>query len=367
MKTADEIEKYLSWSFEQTRTLFERNYSVKINHNSIPVLDLPSFKTEKEYNQLIKTVARSGYYNFNIGLTPIWLKKNCLTIKTIKKMPIISAHGTSIKNEISTNIPYRESLMKDLKTLDLIDPAKKLLINYDLFAGHVVELNFSDNFAKTKSKSAILLNNNLGILSAEITPELLVVNRIIQDVAAIFKKSKRKICFEIPGTKGWSMFPELSIFNIDYIFKQIKKYIPSATICIDLGHAITWGDNSKDFKMIKKIVNKYKDSISMLHISSAGSYYPAFINAYKLQYGNKYPDWHIKSLDLALPVFELPMFNLLNLLRNEISGKLIEVSENRLPSAAIKDYFPDYIKVNFDKKRYYKGLFEQGKILGYID
>lgn len=367
MNIAKEIDKYLFWSLNQTRILFDKGFLVKKNNNSISALDLPIFKTEKEYNNLIKIAARSGYHNFNIGLTPIWLKKSPLTVKTIKKMSIISAHGTSLKKEIATNKPYREFLLKDLKTLKQIDPNKKWLVNYDLFAGHLPELNFYNDFKKTRTESAKLLIKKLKLSANQPAPELLVIGKIIQDVAAVYKKSQRKICFELPGTKGWSLFPEPSNYYLDFIIKQIKKYIPTATICIDLGHVVTWQLNNNDIKKIGETFVKYKESISMLHISSAGSSHPAFINAYQLWHGKNYPDWHIKSLDLALPIFELPILNLLNLLRREIKGKLVEVSENRLPSAAINDYFPGFNKIKFDKKKYYQGLLEQGKILGYLN
>lgn len=362
------INKYLDWNIKQTKRLIDNKFSIKRNNNSISVIDLPVFKTKQQYSKFVAAARQAGYKFLNIGLTPVWKNTmdNNLLAWTSREIPIISAHGSSIKQQIKTGTPYSYFLNQDLILLKKIDPHGRWQINYDLFAGQHGKTRISSSHKKTKEDNIDLLLKELSI-SEKNDPHLLILEKIINDVAEVYKGTGRKICFEIPGTRGWSFFPEISELNLKFIVRKIKQRFPDASLCIDLGHVITWGRSKKHINNCLNILEKYKRHISMVHISSAGSWTKLFVEIFKQVNGSYYPDWHIKSLDLSLPIFERSMLGLLLSLRKLLVSELLEVSETRLPEVAINDYLKSIDHSEINNEAYFDELLKQGKILGYTN
>jgi hypothetical protein len=367
MDPDDNIIRYLEWNRRQTANLEKYGRKIEISGAVTPVLDLPNLDNVDRYEHFFRTAALAGYRKFNLGLTPIWNKAFTLPIKELRKIAFVSAHGTSVKREIATGEPYKSFLDKDLAVLEILDPDKKWLINYDLFAGHCAELQFETSFSQTRESSAKLLARKLSLASNKSNATFMIMRRIVNDVAEIYRGTGRSVCFEIPGTKGWSLFPGIGTDELDTLIRLIQSALPGATLCIDVGHVLTWSKNASRLARLEEILARHAAMISMVHISSAGSNQQHFINKYKEIFGNKYPGWHIRSLDLSLAVFEEEMLHLIESLRRHAPRPLIEVSETRLPSVAIHDYFKEYNPAIIDDSQYYPELIRQGKLLGYAN
>jgi hypothetical protein len=276
-----------------------------------------------------------------------------------------SAHGSSIKREIKNGRSFRDYLQEDLDSMKVLDPKKKLTLNIDLFAGHTKDLKFSDSFTTTQKNSFIEICKKLG-LSQKGNLEHNIIERIITDVASVFADKGYKIVFEIPGSKGWSMLPRINEANLKFINSLIELHIPTAGICIDVGHVMTWSRNPKVLESYLSALKKYSSLIHMLHISSAGSWSNRFMELYRDVYGEKMPDWHVKSLDVTLAVCEGEQIKFINKIREFCKDHtLLEVSENRTPQASMDDYFEGR-NLFMHNSSYFGNLIKQGHILGYV-
>ena len=115
----------------------------------------------------------------------------------------------------------------------------------------------------------------------------------------------------------------------------------------------------------KNIIDKYKHLISMLHICSAGTDNRLFSSLYRRVHNNKYPSWHINGLDASLFIFEPEMVEMVSYIRKMVKRPILEVTESRLPSLTVKDYFPNS-KIQADNEWYFKILKCHSKILRYV-
>ena len=334
----------------------------KIWKHITSALDLPlEFSNKDFYGDFNKYFKLSWYKWINVGITSLWWNK-----KIIKKIidswhKIISFHGTSIKKTINNWILYREVLKRDLEVINDFW-LKKTHINYDLYAGHSSDLTFSRTYKKTFINN---INNICSKLNIQWKNKLqLLIKYLITEIDEVYKNTNHIIYLEIPWSKWWSMLPEITNDNIEYIVSLINKSNSNIKLCIDLWHVLTWSRNTKKIEEYMKILEKYWSYIWMVHISSAWSWRKDFIDLYKIYYNNKYPLWHIKSLDLQLEVSEWIMLDLIKQIR-KISNNIIEVSETRLPSRGILDYF-SLNNVNFiDDSIYFKNIISQWKLLWY--
>jgi hypothetical protein len=280
-------------------------------------------------------------------------------------MPIRSAHGSSIKRALSTGKPFREILEEDSETLERYDRSKLWTVNYDTFAGHLPGLSWSDSFSETRICNLQGLTQALKIASAS-DLGFALLEAIISDVASIFRASGRKICFEMPGTRGWSMYPDLGAGTIRQIINLLETYLPEATLCIDVGHVLTWTKRKERLLRFVRDLGPYWRYIRMIHVSSAGSWTKYFVDLHRHIHGENMPLWHIKGLDLQLPICEPEQCFMLQTMRDHYADVVLEVSETRLPSHAIADYFKGHVDFTaIDDSTYHQDLIDQGRILGY--
>lgn len=361
----ERIEEYLKWNIKQTEDRFLVDNICHPKNYAVQVLDLPIFEDEKKYFNFFKIANQCGYQLLNIGLTSLQdrkIKYDTLKIAEQHGMRFVSAHGTSVKRAIKQGTQFKEILENDLYTLEKIDPLKKMIINYDCFAGHLPNLKFVENFEFTKDQNIKQLAQSLDI---KIESEHSFIEYIINNLAKVFVDTERKITVEIPGTKGWSMLPEITYKNLSFLSNLIDDIFPKCKITIDLAHLLTWSKQTGFLAEAVEMIKPYQEKIAMLHISSAGADNHYFINAYKLIHKNRYPTWHAEGLDLSLFVYEKEMLYLISELRNMLKHDFYEVAETRLPSVAIKDYFPNFLIEDLDHF-YSKGLFLQSKLLNYL-
>jgi hypothetical protein len=363
MKKSDKkMVKYFEWLEGEEKVLQKRPLR-QISQSILPVLNLPILNDSSFYDTLLHCFMKYGYKGINLPLTP--LIRNKINSSVWKKFPVYSAHGTSIKESLKSHKPYVFFLKQDLAFLDIEDPSKQWLINYDCYAGHLSKLNIQENFQLTQQENMMQICEELGL---EINKEAwqVFIDKIIDDLAEVYGATSRSICIEIPGSKGWSMFPQITSEVLDYLILKVITILPNATLCLDIGHVLTWTKNSEEIKKVNDILKKYSSYFSMLHISSAGAWSKEFHELYKESYGDA-PLWRITGLDLMLSVCEPEMLELLASVRNILKGKtIIEVSENRLRSIAIKDYFPQVNTDLIDDKLFFEDLFKQANIIGYV-
>lgn len=350
-------------SLERTRALLERSTPCKTSSFGVAVLELPIFAGDSTYNTFFEWALSSGYRSLNVGLTSLWegrISVDILNDARKRGLSISSVHGTSIKRAIKNKISYSEILKRDRDTLSIIDPGKSMVINYDLFAGHLPSLVFSESFEQTYEDHVELLCSALGISSDN---PYFLSEYIIKQVSGVFKDTY-KISFEIPGTKGWSLLTPIDEGYLSFLDNAFHAYLPNAQLTIDLAHLLTWTKDIDMLMRIHELFRRYQQRIGMLHICSADSDDEKFVALYKSVHKNKYPDWHIRALDVSLFVCEDEMVDLIGKFREYVDHPFLEVSETRLPSVTIADYFPEYTTTQFDHL-YKEGLLMQGKLLGY--
>lgn len=365
----DLFKRYLDWNENNIRAIISRGVFCDKSKFVTPVLDLPILKNDTAYCRFFTHAREVGFEKFNIGLTRIWNKKLPRDFfKVAKKIGInfVSAHGTSLKYSLKFGVPYGKVLFNDKNSLSLVGK-NGLIINYDLFAGHLPSLSFTKNFKKTSLQNSLGLSREIGQTNFLQDPEKYIVTFIIKNLANIFTTENERRCLtlEINGTKGWSMLPSPGLLLSDYILYNLKTFLPEAGVTIDVAHLLTWGRGKDSMLKAKRIVDKYRHILSMLHICSAGTDNKFFLALYKSVHKDKYPNWHINSLDASLFIFELEMINLISYIRKKIRHPFLEVSESRLPSLTIKDYFPDS-GINTDDEWFYKMLMSHSKILRYV-
>lgn len=365
----DLFKRYLDWNENKIRTIINHGVFCDKSKFVMPVLDLPILKDGAAYRRFFTHAREVGFKKFNIGLTPIWNKKLPRDFfKIAKKAGInfVSAHGTSLKYSLKFGVPYGKVLLNDKNSLSLIGK-NKLIVNYDLFAGHLPGLSFTENFKKTSLQNSLDLSCKIGRTNFLQDPEKYIVSFIIKNLANIFttENERRCLALEINGTKGWSMLPSPSLLLSDYILFNLKTFLPEAGVTIDVAHLLTWGKGKEATLKAKRIVDKYSHILYMLHICSAGTDNKFFLALYKNVHKDKYPNWHINSLDASLFIFESEMIGLISYIRKKIRHPFFEVSESRLPSLVIKDYFPNS-GISTDDEWFYKMLMSHSKILRYV-
>jgi len=325
-------------------------------------LMLPDFKKSNDLLKFFSTLKHSGYNGISVGLTGSWDHSYAKKLKSLLRsnnVEINAFHGTSIKKALKTGISYSQILKRDYGAVCILDPQNNRVINYDLYAG--METKLFKSFKKTRESNIREITNKLTIKN----DELKIIKYIICEVAKIFKN--RKVVFEIPGAKGWSMLPELNISSFRKIAILIKKNMPSAGICLDLGHLRTWAKNTDDFKKYFKFLSKISPQITMIHIASASSDSLKFQKLYVSVHGDGLPKWHIIGLDQMLSVDDPVFLDAINILRLHRKNSLIEVCETRYFGMMIKDYFEN---INYDfgyLRGYFREIRQQASILGYYN
>ena len=277
-----------------------------------------------------------------------------------------SAHGTSLKYSLKYGIPYQKILLNDKRSLDIFGK-KKMMINYDLFAGHLPNLRFTKNFKRTTIKNCAGISEKIGDYEGADSAENYILKHIIEALSIVFstKNEQRYLTLEIPGTKGWSMIPNPHLLQSDYILNILANFLPEAGITIDIAHLLTWGKDRDSIARAEAIIEKYAQKIRMLHLCSAGTDNSPFRKLYKKIYKNRYPKWHISGLDASLFIFEPTMIHLISYARKRIKRPTLEVSESRLPSLTVEDYFPNN-KIKTDNEWFYELLMSHAKILQYV-
>jgi len=357
---------YLKWADRETERLFQTVRLPK-PRMSTAIAEVPAFDSLRDEERFVASAQKGGYVAANLSLLKYengLYRENFL--KQLKvNLPIRSAHGSSIKRQIKTGVPYKKFLIKDLSLLRSLHLKAPCAVNFDLYAGQPSDLKKSKSFEITRTRN---LKSLCGILN--IKPygdaDYALLKNIIGDVGSVFRNSGFDVVFELPGSKGWSMFPEISEKHLEQISQLIKKYLPAAKLCIDVGHVITWGTSASRLNDYLNILGRYKEIIGMLHISSAGSDTVKFEKLYRSIYGQNIPSWHSRGLDLSLAVCESKQIKLISDIRSLCkSSPLLEVSETRTPREAIKDYFGQFDLNFIDDSSYFKNLPKQGKILGY--
>lgn len=359
---------YLQWNETQLNTLLQKGETCAGDAKTLAILDLPLLKSDNDYYYFFNQAKQAGFKFFNLGLTQFWTGKISTRVIQIGQecgVDFPSAHGTSIKYAIKNELDYQKVLENDLLFLKKINPQGGMVVNYDLFAGHHSSLIFADNYSVTKVRSLEIFKQVFKIPNLEKTQvETEVLERIIEPIVTVFGNSAYTITFELPGSKGWSIFPSLNELTLEYLFEKTDSRLPGVGLTIDLAHALTWGKDAYSLQKIKSLAANYKKYLRMLHITSAGSDHPLFADMYSLVYEKKYPDWHVSALDVSLFICEREMIGLVSDLRAIAPGMLYEVSETRFPSAVIQDYFSRFEILDFDDW-FYKNIGKYGKILGY--
>lgn len=361
-KNDKKISEYSKW-FEREEKVLQKRTLKKIPQSILPVLNLPIINDSSFYDTLSSCFVKYGYKGINLPLTS--LIRNEINSSVWKRFPVYSAHGTSIKESLKSHKPYVFFLKQDLAFLEIEDPLKQWLINYDCYAGHLSKLNIQENFQLTQQENIIQICEELDL---KINKEAwkVLIDKILDDLAEVYATTNRSICIEIPGSKGWSMFPQITSDVLDYLILKMKTTLPNATLCLDIGHVLTWTKDSTEIKKVNDILKKHSSYFSMLHISSAGAWSKEFHDLYTEVYAEA-PLWHITGLDLMLSVCELEMLDLLASIRHILKDKnIIEVSENRLRSVAIKDYFPQVNTDLIDDKLFFDDLLKQANMIGYV-
>lgn len=367
MNVSSAAARYLSWSRTQSRLLEPLLPIVTMHQTISPVLDIPPCSSAAAIDQLILSANKAGYSGFNVGISK--LQNNEISYDTFQhlrsRLPVKAAHGSSIKRALKTGKSFKTILEEDLAMLEIYDPDNSWVVNYDTFAGHLPGLPWRRHFRATQDQNLkelvralrIKTSGNLGFALLE---------TIVSEVASVFRTSQRTICFEIPGTKGWSMYPDLEVSIIRELVRLFNTYLPEATLCIDVGHVLTWTRDNERLTQFVDDLDPYWRYVRMIHVSSAGSWANSFVSLYRQVYGDDRPLWHVKGLDLQLPVCEPEQCIMLQKMRNHYANAVLEVSETRLPSLAIADYFSGYVDLaTLDDSTYHQDLIEQGKILGY--
>ena len=355
------LTNYLSSVYRAEQELVDAKASLMTTSNK-RYCDIPSDMTSEELEIFNQAIQDMGYSGLHVGLTSLWNKPDMHYISAIKKIGFGATHGTSVKWQLRTGRSYEEAVRNDKRTIDDLDPTEQIPLNYDLFAGNVSQ-TLSNNMDREHIKNAKLLMTALQ-LKKEKEGAFAVMRYIVQTVAQVFKDSKRTVVFEVPGTLGFSMFPNPNQFK--QIHKLVISLFPGALFCVDVGHLLTWREAGLPLKKLINSLIPLRGSIRMIHISSAGSRNENFKRAYKIAFGEGIPDWHIHGLDLMLAVHEEEMLTVIHAIRNmESKSGLIEVCETRKPSAAIADYFGQTHKGEFDDSKYIMSLKLQSKLLGY--
>lgn len=206
-----------------------------------------------------------------------------------------------------------------------------------------------------------------GILSipSRKVSENALIEKIISDISSVFRDSGYGITLELPGSKGWSMFPEIANNHLKLIDQLRRYYLPESKLCIDVGHVLTWSRGKEGLDKYLKILTNFQSLIGMLHISSAGSWTESFRSLYASVY-KKFPVWHTAGLDMALAVCEKQQIEFISKVRKICSDhNILEVSETRTHYDAIADYFGQFDLKFIDNSQYFTNLIKQGVILGY--
>lgn len=360
------VRDYLDWSDKGTERLL-KSAVLKRTEKVCAVLEAPAFSDPQQSERFVEAALKANFHATNLSL--LKFSKNLYKPPQLElintHLKPLSAHGSSIKREIKTGISFCKFLAEDLKILKKLNPKRNLTVNFDLYAGHLKNLFLKPSFNKTQTENINQICQILKLKGNE-SPSFLLLQKIIQDIALIFKNSGFQITLEIPGSKGWSMFPEINPESLQDIMNLIEKYIPKAGLCIDVGHVLTWSRKPKELNEYLYTLKKFGQQIKMLHISSAGSWPSSFVRLYRTTYGKQNPLWHIKSLDVALPICEKQQLSIISQLREMANKKeLLEVSEVRTPTDAIEDYFPGF-DLNFIKNSpYFTNIIKQAQILGY--
>lgn len=325
--------------------------------------DIPHDMSAEELAAFNQALLEMGYTGLHIGLTSLWNKRNEQFVSEIKKIGFGAAHGTSVKWQLRTGSDYSAAVRYDKRIIDELDPSGTVPLNYDLFAGNVGQ-SLSNDMVKEHDRNAILLANALHLKSEARQEAFAVMSYIVKTVREVFKNSKRTIVFEVPGTLGFSMFPNPNQFK--RLRTLVASQLPNALFCIDVGHLLTWQNATMSTDQLIQSLEPLRGVIGMMHISSAGSRNKYFNTAYKIAFGQNTPDWHIDGLDLMLAVHEEEMLPLVAAVRTmQTTTGLIEVCETRKPSAGIADYFNEMYKGSFDDSPYITSLKLQAQLLGY--
>jgi hypothetical protein len=359
---------YLDWSHQQTFNLAKK-INLPKDSQVQRGLDVPTlFLTEEKVENFTELLNKTGYTGFHIGITRLWSgEESDLVSILFDRSRCVAAHGTSIKKSIKEHLAYEKLLIADRNAIDLFDSSESIPVNYDLFGGNLLHPNLVDNFSQAGKENYNLLSQKiLGYQSLEVFE---LYSFIIKSVAKVYKRSKRKIFFEIPGTKGWSLFPSTHFIEWEKIIHLIDMLFPTASLCIDLGHLLTWQTTANDIKLYIQLIKQFSNHVDMVHLSSAGSRQAYFQEAYTSYYQDSFPDWHLNGLDLMLPIIEPEIVNMVSEIRKIGFSNVIEISETRTDDVAIADYFPN-LKLPFDNRyildTYSALVKEQAKILGYI-
>jgi hypothetical protein len=365
--TPQMIQEYLDWSYHQTQELAGR-VQIHSRKPEVRAIDVPSsINTTEELRYFAQFIVGAGYNCFHVGLTQVWQsEKRRHDIQGLQeKLPLGAAHGTSIKLAIKSGVSYEEIIANDLAVMDLLDPARTVPVNYDLFFGNVFNGVFPLLYAEAAEKNVEQMGQ---LLKMETAQELDLIFKIVDAVLSVYSNNNRPIVFEIPGTKGWSLFPELTEQLLIHLIKRLELKKDTVGICIDLGHILTWAVQEEYLREISSLLMKYQSHIKMIHISSAGSRNALFQQAYNTYHGRVLPKWHVDGLDVMLPICEIEMTHILELIRSNFTRLPIEVCETRMAEAAVLDYLPNtnvsLISPHY-RDLYYKALTYQSHILGY--
>jgi len=332
--------------------------------NYTGIIDLPIFHNISRYHIFLDKIHSCGYSGINIWLTPIWTNSIPLPIAKSLQHVIGSFHGTSIKRSFKTGVTYNDIIHLDKKTVDTLDPGRKIWVNYDLYLWHDKDIVWSDDFKKTQAHNIQKLSQKLWIKNPY-NSEYLLYKYIIKKIAEVYHDD-RTIYFEMPGTKWWSMISEISSSNLETVCSLIHNYLPKkGKICIDIWHMLTRSRTKNEIDSMIQTIEKYSSHIAMIHISSAWSYDPNFQLAYRHYTNNKYPDRHIKWLDFQWIIYEDLMVSLIEKIRTIMPWPIIEVCESRLLSASIQDYFETNILWEDIDRRFLEHIDLQAQILWY--
>lgn len=365
MTTQQHIRAYMDWSYGETARL-AANPLPQVSRMVTPLVDVPQLTDERAYQRFTAAAVECGYAGCNIGLTPVWQGAfSSDTLSRIRhRLPMRAAHGTSVKAAIRSGKPYAAFLEQDLAVLDSWDPGETWTVNYDLYAGNrgvLPQGTFRAELAVNERYLAAVLGEN------QTGGQLSILRSIVRAVAGQFRSRKRRVVFEIPGSRGWSMLPAVSAQSLRMITRILDTEYPEAGLCLDLGHMLTWTRTAAGWQRLTGLLEPLASRIAMLHISSAGTAVPLFRRAYESYYGGRYPAWHVRGLDMMLPVCEPEMLAGLQQLRGLLAGSpLLEVSEVRTPEAAIADYFPRERHCYGSNDRYYEALALHARSCGYV-
>ncbi len=355
-----QINTYCDMHYQKVKHLAVTRAMLATNNKRCVDISFSTLRKLQEAENLesfLVQLRKQGYDGVSLGLTPMFEEVNYLMAKRVAKtVPILAFHGTSIKKAISDGVDYVDLLAKDRAIAASF--CTDIPINYDLFAGQqsIPGLGYKETREMNVQTTAKKLKIN-----AE--DDIAIATHIIKELKKAYSTLVTPITLELPGAKGTSGTCEFSPQTMDLILQQIDE-LAHFSLCIDLGHLLTWHISKESVQVPQKVLQtlkSYSGKISTVHISSASSYDKDFARAYRQFYGR--PDWHNQALDLMLPIDEPQMIDLLAILRGERTT-LLEVCESRDYSTMARDYF-EGIELDFDCSRYQAELLNQARVLGY--